>query len=101
MSAARYSVYALALRPKRKGEREGWVVYVGSTAKTPEEALRVHQKARRGPTRRATRLLFQRTGFRTRPSAKIAEKRVRAMFESYGFTVYGACSHRDWWGCNL
>ena len=101
-----YVVYAIELDDRRYPGRAPQV-YVGSTAKRPEERFAQHKAGGRlansMASRYGTRLrpdLTKRLGpYPTRDAAEAAETRLRRRLERRGWVVYGGTGRRlfeDW-----
>jgi hypothetical protein len=102
----RFSVYAIELRDPR------WLggpaqVYVGSTAKTPEERFARHlqggpmanAKVRRFGTRLRPDLTKRLGPYATRDAAERSETRLRRRLEARGWRVFGGTGRKlfaDW-----
>jgi hypothetical protein len=101
-----YSVYAIELDDPR-GFGGPAQVYVGSTAKTPEERFARHleggpmanAKVRRYGTRLRSDLTKRLGPYATRDAAERAETRLRRRLEARGWRVFGGTGRKlfaDW-----
>jgi hypothetical protein len=102
----RFSVYAIELHDPR-GLGGPAQVYVGSTAKTPEERFARHleggpvsnAKVRRYGTRLRPDLTRRLGPYPTRDAAERAETRLRRRLEGQGWRVFGGTGRKlfaDW-----